>query len=625
MLSQDDERAIEQVLEEYARSAPSGGVDTGALLSKLPKQPEALERLIAMAKARGLPPPLPFSGAQLSAVLASSSPYPQKVEALLAALRARHPELPAVIRKHLVGETDPFVVATLASALGQCGTPLDGALLAPLLNHPDNRVVANSLDALRRLRAPPRAEVLVRLLESPDQRVRTNAIAFLGVLDPDRALELVRALVHAQEPITRAGVAYVLGELRDQDGATELLLEMNEREQNMAVLKQIALSLKKHAGPDKAAALIGALHASATAAQGAKRSVIGTTLHEIAVDAGMVASEVERVAAEHRAKHGAPPPPPPVATPAQPVHAQVGFAPVATARVESPATASGSKGRGADPWRTVSAPSVPGLSPPPSKPDPGPEEGLTAIPAPAAARSPATTTASFAKMPPPAAPASLTTAAFNRAELQPPPKPTASDDGDEELSFSGVWGTQAPAAAPANLNTSGSLNVSGSIKLPKSKAGAGNTSSLKIPIPPPPEPRSFAWAWPVAGLMVVAGLAIAILPGTQSAPAPVASASKAPRKSRIQTSAPVATTVVNPGQNPVAAHLGPAGAEVSGNGRVVGITAGRPVIECQGQFYLVVKGGRPAEELKRGQMLAFNGKIMGSSQDGLYYIEEPTR
>ena len=602
MLSREDEQAIERVLEEFARRGQTGAAETAALLAKLPARPEVIDHFIGLAKTRGLPwveylarnvatlgaaavapagspaqppPPLPVTGAQLSSVLASDEPYPRKVEALLAALRARHPELPGVIRKHMQGESDPFVLATLCSALGQCGTALDGAVLAPLLNHPDNRVVANSLDALRRLRAPPRAEVLVRLLESPDQRVRTNAIAFLGVLDPDRALELVRALVHAHEPVTRAGVAYVLGELRDQEGATELLLEMNELEQNMAVLKQIAVSLKKHAGPDKTAALIGALHATAQAASGAKRSVVGTTLHEIAVEAGMVASEVERVAADHRAKHGGA-----VAAPAM-ARETVPFAPVVSAPTE-PAGRAGSK---------------------------------------------VTATASFAALPPPAPPPAITTAAFsvNRAALVAPPPPVQAEE-DEELTFAGVWGAP-QAASPAT--TTGAMKAKTS---PMSRSGSITKPSALVPAPDgrpivPAPAGGMAWGWLLAGVAVLGAVSLAVtLPAGKSEPGPVASASARPaKKSRLAGTAPVATSVGKPGQNPVAAHLGPAGAAVSMNGRVVGITSGRPVLECQGQYYLVVKGGRSGEDVKRGQVLAFSGKIMGSSQDGLFYVEENAR
>lgn len=630
MLSTDDESAIERVLEEFARRGQTGAAETAALLSRLPARPEVLDHLVGRAKMRGLPwveylartvstlgaasqaapgtpapppPPMPITGAQLSTILASSEPYPRKVEALLAALRARHPELPQVIRKHLVGETDPFVTATLASALGQCGTALDGAILAPLLNHPDNRVVANALDALRRLKAPPRAEVLVRLLESPDQRVRTNAIAFLGVLDPDRALELVRALVYANEPITRAGVAFVLGELVERPGATELLLEMNDREENMVVLKQIALSLKKHSGPDTAQALVGALHSAAQNATGAKRSVVGTTLHEIAVEAGMVSSEVERLGSEYRAKHGAPAPAPQAPPPAA-LHAAVPFSPVASARVDSSA-----------------------------------QPGARPLVRPAGR----TTTAAFATMPPPPAPASRTTASFavQRPAATAPAEiaaaepaspvdakvlaPTAAPaEEEEELSFASVWGApQAPAAADPSTST-------GAIKLPGKSTGRSGMipqPSQRIPLPDAPAaPRGMAWGWLAAGVLVLAVTGAMFVPGLHTEPEHLAAsaATKAPRKSRVAGTVPVATTQSS-GQNPIAAHLGPAGAPVSVNGRVVGITAGRPVIECQGQYYLVVKGARRADEITRGQMLSFAGKIMGSSEDGLFYVEENVR
>lgn len=564
MLSPDDEQRIETVLNEFARRGQTGAADTAALLAQLPARAEALEHLIARAKSRGLvwveylartvctlggpapapaamtaPVAMPITGAQLSAVLGSGEPYPRKVEALLAALRARHPELPAVVRKHLAVETDPFVLATLASAMGQCGTPLDGAILAPLLNHADQRVVANALDSMRRLRAPPRAEVMVRLLESTDNRVRTNAIAFLGVLDPDRALELVRALVNASEPTTRAGVAYVLGELADQDGATELLLDMNEREQNMVVLKQIAVSLKKHGSSAKAAQIVGPLQAAAEAATGAKRSVVATTLHEIAVEAGLVQAEVARLADEHRAKN---------APPAQP-----------------------------------------------------------------------TSTPIKINLPPP--PAATTTAAFTF-------KPTRPIEGDEDLTFASVWGqTSTPSAA----------TTTGAIRVPKgatSRSGSTPLPSRATPLPaPPPAPaRSGAYLWLGAGVVAL-GLTGGVVAFRTTSPAPsvapVAAASVPgvkPRKGRELPAVPVVRgTKGEVGANPIAPHLGPAGAPVSMEGKVVGIAGGKPVLEHKGQYYLVVRSSRSADELKRGAMMQIAGKIMGVSADGLFYVEEDHR
>ena len=588
MLSHDDEQTIEAVLNEFARRGQTGAAETAALLARLPSRPDVLEHFVGRAKTRGLPwveylartmmalgkppaytatpaaaapaPAMPVTGAQLTAVLASSEPYPRKVEALLAALRAKHPELAGVVRKHLPHETDPFVLATLASALGQCGTPLDGALLAPLLSHADARVVANALDSMRRLRAPPRAEVMVRLLESPDNRVRTNAIAFLGVLDPERALWLVRALVVSPEPTTRAGIAYVLGELAAQDGATELLLDMNEREQNMVVLKQIAQSLKKHSSPGRTPQMVGPLAAAAEAATGAKRSMIATTLHEIAVESGLVQADVQRLVSEHR--H---------------VSEQSAKSEVAP--------------------RTV-----------------------TPVPiAPVARPATATTTAAFTRTPLPPVPVSPGAGATTTQAFRFVPTPTV--EGDEDLSFSNVWGAPQPPAAATST---------GALKLPRARSGATPAPSRAtlLPVADAPPARSGAWLWLGGGIAALALVGGMVASGSHAAPETAASAASPraiahPKKGRNLPAAPALRTArgtVPP--NPIAAHLGPAGASVRVQGTVVGISSGKPVIEHNGQYYLVVKPAHPIEDLKRGALMHVAGRIMGTSGDGLFYLEE---
>ena len=65
-------------------------------------------------------------------------------------------------------------------------------------------------------------------------------------------------------------------------------------------------------------------------------------------------------------------------------------------------------------------------------------------------------------------------------------------------------------------------------------------------------------------MLVLGGIGALLLPGLRTEPAQAAASapSKAPRKSRLANAAPVATAK-EAGQNPIAAHLGPAGAPVS--------------------------------------------------------------
>jgi hypothetical protein len=71
---------------------------------------------------------------------------------------------------------------------------------------------------------------------------------------------------------------------------------------------------------------------------------------------------------------------------------------------------------------------------------------------------------------------------------------------------------------------------------------------------------------------------------------------------------------------PLAGHLGPAGAPVVISGTVVGSSAGRPVLECNGRYYLVVRG-RPVDAPRKGDPMRLAGRVVGSSVDGLFYVE----
>ena len=56
----------------------------------------------------------------------------------------------------------------------------------------------------------------------------------------------------------------------------------------------------------------------------------------------------------------------------------------------------------------------------------------------------------------------------------------------------------------------------------------------------------------------------------------------------------------------------------------MGVTAGQPVLQCQGRYYVIV-GGRPVDEPRKGDELSVSGKLLGCSQDGVFYVEAAGR
>lgn len=675
MLTKDEETQVRELFSRVAHGGQVQAAEMATILARLPRKTEALEMMRDLARSQGLPwveylsktihairdskspddsmirPP---TGC-LADLLRSAEPYPRKVEALMAAQRGGDPELLQVVREFMPGEPDPFVLATMAAVLGQRGDDQDRELLMGALGNPDFRVVANVLEAIYRLKLRVPLSKVQHLLDSPDNRVKMNALAVFTLINPIRALDMLKALAAQPGPQVRGAAAFLLGELSEAQPAIELLVSMLEAEENTAVLKQIAFSLKKLGGRTNLTELLGPLYSRRVKASGAKRSVLEMMLFTIASGTNLTSQQVQEIGeAFIRAGEGRQPDGrlslarPTVATPVLPA--------LVISAHGSPAVTEVTETLGSTPETPVVTAAPP-------------------VPAPASAA----------------------------AEIEEP--------DDEPLSFTGVWG---PAAAQPALTTTGYFNTADvlgsnlpsgatSSKTPSRKIAQAQVDSAAISLPSllgqlkSLDKAALArFRTPALWLLVgcgALGMVAGVLSFASSEPAATQAAVKphgkkekpqsrlaagggpegAAKLDRIDTRGPATatggpgdsageagslgggtvTTHGTPGRDPKGAAaardpsktgihrtgagdekvtvegsppvdlsrvLGPAGAPIQVKGTVVGVTCGRPLLESRGHHYLVVKGKVP-EEIRRGDELKVNGKILGSSRHGVVYVE----
>lgn len=311
MLTPEDQETIGTVLAEFALRGPGGASHCAELLARLPKSQESLETFIRQAQEQGLtwveqlaatllevrhqgpdssetpPSPSGWTELTLTALLDSAAPGRAKTEALLSVAREHPPYLAQVARTRLESQTDPFVLATLASVLGRVGQRADVLPLMVLLKNPDSRVVANTLEALYRHHVEVPAEVLEKFMTQEDDRVRVHALALWGIADPQRSVDEIATLTEAPDPRRRASVAYLLGELAHRARALELLAKMLAVEDQVQVLRRLASSLRRQTGPAQAAAVVARVREIGADAPPAKASLLKDLCHDLSRENGL--------------------------------------------------------------------------------------------------------------------------------------------------------------------------------------------------------------------------------------------------------------------------------------------------------------------------------------------------
>ncbi len=156
-------------------------------------------------------------------------------------------KLPLVL-KELAAEKNPFIRATLVSAVGRLGGRSEMDVLLPFIKDPDARVVANVVQALESVGNPKCVEHIVKLVAHPDNRVRANTVkaiwkyAHTNVTANRIVLERLKEMMFSTKNQMRESAIFVLSEIGDDEAIDLLSIAANDKNPEIKSKAEAALA-----------------------------------------------------------------------------------------------------------------------------------------------------------------------------------------------------------------------------------------------------------------------------------------------------------------------------------------------------------------------------------------------
>ncbi len=138
-------------------------------------------------------------------------------------------------KQRLSTEKNPYITATLISAVGKLGGRNDMDSILTYLRNQDNRIVANTIEALESLGNPKCVESIVKIISHPDNRVRANAVkavwrfAHNNVVARRVVMERLKEMMFSSKFEMRESSIFVLGEIADDDSIELLNIAANDK------------------------------------------------------------------------------------------------------------------------------------------------------------------------------------------------------------------------------------------------------------------------------------------------------------------------------------------------------------------------------------------------------------
>ncbi len=141
-------------------------------------------------------------------------------------------------------ETSPKLTVEILTMLSDSADSTLIPSIRPLLNSSETEVVAAAVRAIAKIGSDDDLDVLKPYLDSPEMDVLAEAvIAFIQVQpnrqEHDRALAILRGMVNAEDPNSRAKAAYIIGEVHAKKlvQLLTMLAESEEETVQLAVVK----------------------------------------------------------------------------------------------------------------------------------------------------------------------------------------------------------------------------------------------------------------------------------------------------------------------------------------------------------------------------------------------------
>ena len=135
--------------------------------------------------------------------------------------------MPGFVEMLKSDDLDPWIRATLLSAISRLSDASVANILIDHVRHHDARVRANAIDGLIRLQVPKLKDLLKGVLKDPNDRVRVNAAIGLWELGDSTVLNELYKLLNEPSKWVRASAAFALGEIGSGE-AVPALLELLE-------------------------------------------------------------------------------------------------------------------------------------------------------------------------------------------------------------------------------------------------------------------------------------------------------------------------------------------------------------------------------------------------------------
>lgn len=132
-------------------------------------------------------------------------------------------------------EENPYIKATLISAVGRLGSRANAELLFPFLSDQDTRVVANTVEALENLGNSKCIEPLIKIISHPDNRVRANVVKAIWKFASSNEMacrvimDKLREMMFSAKPQMRESAIYVLSEIATEEALELLNITLNDK------------------------------------------------------------------------------------------------------------------------------------------------------------------------------------------------------------------------------------------------------------------------------------------------------------------------------------------------------------------------------------------------------------
>lgn len=155
---------------------------------------------------------------KVNSFLSSEDPE-TRLKASQVIVRLSDPAYLEIVKKALTRETDPYVTASLLSALGFYGSHEDAGVIVPLLSHTDFRVRANAIEALDAMGSIENYKHIVKLLGDNDNRVRATAAKVLKKYGKINTLQVLKEMIESTQVEMRDSAIHCLGSIKEDEAA----------------------------------------------------------------------------------------------------------------------------------------------------------------------------------------------------------------------------------------------------------------------------------------------------------------------------------------------------------------------------------------------------------------------